>query len=89
MTADSTIGASAYVTNASPRRTAVDPHILVIQGDDTIYTAREKHTWNGWCLLIQGDEIKYTQENSRLSVIDAGGEKCNLDILRQQTRFSP
>lgn len=88
VTADSSISASQY-TPAPPHQSAIDPHILVIQGDDSIYTVREKHAWTGWCLLIQGQEIKYAQDSQRLSIVDAGGQKCQLDILNQQKRPSP
>jgi hypothetical protein len=42
-----------------------------------------------WCLLIQGEEIKYSQDNRRLYVIDADGDRCKLDILKQEKRTSP
>jgi hypothetical protein len=85
VTADSSIGAGEYTKGP----TAVDPHILLIQGDDSLYTAREKHAWDGWCLLIQGEPIKYTLDNGKLFVIDADGQQCRLDILSQQKRPTP
>ena len=86
--ADSTISSSEYVSGA-PRLTANDPNILIIRGDDYIYTAEERHAWSSWCLLIQGGEVKYSQDNRRLYVIDADGYKCRLDILKQEKRPSP
>jgi len=88
--ADSSISSSEYTSgDAKPHQTANDPHILIIQGDDKIYTAEERHAWNGWCLLIQGEEIKYSQDSRRLYVVDADGYKCKLDILKQELRASP
>ena len=75
--------------DAKPHQSANDPHILIILGDDKIYTAEERHAWNGWCLLIQGEEIKYFQDSRRLYVVDADGYKCKLDILKQENRSSP
>ncbi len=87
---DSSINISDYDLGAvEPHHSANDPHILLIQGDDNIYTAQERHAWNGWCLLIQGEEIKYSQENRRLYIIDADGYRCRLDILKQEKRPSP
>ncbi len=90
MAGDSSISSSDY-TKGGPgaRQTAIDPHILLIQGDDNIYTAQERHAWNSWCLLIQGEEIKYSQDNRRLYVIDADGYKCRLDIVKQEKRPLP
>jgi hypothetical protein len=85
--ADSTIGSSAGV--AGPHHGFVDPHSLTIRGDDTIYTVLEKDPWTGWCLLIQGDEIKYAPDNRRLYVEDADGQMCKLDILTQEKLPSP
>jgi len=87
---DSSITSSDYTKGtARLHHTANDPHILLIQGDDNIYTAQEKHPWNGWCLLIQGEEIKYSQDDRRLYIIDADGYKCRLDILKQEKRPLP
>jgi hypothetical protein len=86
---DSSISSSDYTNGPGPHQTATDPHILLIQGDDNIYTAQERHAWNSWCLLIQGEEIKYSQDNRRLYVIDADGYKCRLDILKQEKRPLP
>ena len=83
VTADSVISGNEYIQAASRNR-AVDPHIVQIQGDNSLYTASEKHAWNGWCLLIQGEQIKYAVEGQRLFVTDAGGQTCRLDILSQQ-----
>jgi len=88
LVADSSINSSEY-TSGPPHHTANDPNILIIRGDDYIYTAEERHAWNGWCLLIQGEGIKYFQESGRLYVIDADGYKCRLDILKQEKRPSP
>ena len=87
VTADSSISANQYTPNAS--HSAVDPHIVIIQGDDSIYTVREKHAWTGWCLLIQGETIKYAEVDRRLSIVDADGQKCQFDIVSQQKRPSP
>ena len=88
--ADSSISSSEYTSgDAKPHQSANDPHILIIQGDDKIYTAEERHAWNGWCLLIQGEEIKYSEDSRRLYVVDADGYKCKLDILKQESRSSP
>jgi len=84
---DSAIGSGAGITG--PHHGFVDPHSLTIRGDDTIYTVREKDPWTGWCLLIQGEEIKYALDNRRLYVADADGQKCKLDILSQQKPPSP
>jgi hypothetical protein len=90
VTADSSIRVSAYTKDAvRPHHTAIDPHILRIQGNDYIYTAKERHAWNGWCLLLQGEEIKYAEDNHSLFVVDADGQKCRLDILNQEKRPSP
>jgi len=86
---DSSISSSDYTNGPGPHQTATDPHILLIRGDDNIYTAQERHAWNSWCLLIQGEEIKYSQDNRRLYVIDADGYKCRLDILKQEKRPLP
>ena len=87
---DSSISSSDY-TNGTPgtHQTANDPHILLIQGADDVYTAQERHPWNGWCLLIQGEDIKYFQDNRRLYIIDADGYKCRFDILKQEKRPLP
>jgi hypothetical protein len=88
--ADSTISSSEYTKGATgPHRSTVDPHILIIRGDDYVYTAQEKSAWNGWCLLFQGEAIKYAQYNRSLYVVDADGDKCNLDIMSQEKRPSP
>jgi hypothetical protein len=88
--ADSSISSSEYTRGAAgPHHTTNDPHILIIRGDDNIYTAQERHAWNGWCLLIQGEEIRYSQDSRRLYIIDADGYKCRLDILKQEKRPSP
>ena len=87
VTADSSISANQYMPTA--QHSAIDPHIVIIQGDDSIYTVREKHAWTGWCLLIQGETIKYAQDGQRLSIVDADGQKCQFDILIQQKRPSP
>ena len=84
VTADSSISGNEYLNGAAPRNRAVDPHVLQIQGDDVLYTAREKHAWNGWCLLIQGEQIKYAVDDHRLFVTDADSHKCQLDILSEQ-----
>lgn len=69
---DSSITSSDYTKDAPGlHHTTNDPHVLLIQGEDNIYTAQERHPWNSWCLLIQGEEIKYSQDNRRLYVIDA------------------
>jgi len=87
--ADSSISSSEYTSaDVKPHQSANDPHILIILGDDKIYTAEERHAWNGWCLLIQGEEIKYFQDSRRLYVVDADGYKCKLDILKQESRSS-
>ncbi len=83
--ADSYISIPEYAKSA-PRHTADDPNIVIIRGGDYIYTAEERHAWSGWCLLIQGDEIKYFQDNHKLDIIDADGDKCRLDILKQEKR---
>ncbi len=88
VTADSSISSNEYLKAAAPNR-AVDPHVLQIQGDDVLYTASEKHAWNGWCLLIQGEQIKYALDGPRLFVIDAHGDTCQLDILSQQKAINP
>ena len=85
---DSSINSSEYMSVA-PHHTANDPNIVIVRSDDYIYTAEERHAWNSWCLLIQGEEIKYSRENRRLYVIDADGYKCRLDILKQEKRPSP
>jgi hypothetical protein len=85
VTADSSIGGNKDTLH----HTAIDPHILLIQGDDSLYTVSEKHAWNGWCLLIQGEEIKYALDGNRLFVTDSAGQKCRLDILSQQKRPAP
>jgi hypothetical protein len=87
VTADSTINSPSGT--AAPHPGANDPHILIIQGDDYIYTVEEKHAWNSWCLLIQGEEIKYALNNHSIDVVDADGYKCRLNILKQEKRPSP
>ncbi len=89
VTADSSISASEYSKGAAPLYTRIDPHVLLIQGDDSLYTAREKHAWDGWCLLIQGEQIKYAVDDRKLFVTDADGQKCQLDILSQQKPPAP
>ena len=89
VTADSSISGNEYLKDAPSRNRAVDPHILLIQGDDSLYTASEKHAWNGWCLLIQGEQIKYAVDGQRLFVIDAHGDTCQLDIRSQQKAINP
>ena len=84
ITADSSISGNQYIKGPASRSRAVDPHVLQIQGDDSLYTAGEKHAWNGWCLLIQGEQIKYAVDGQRLFVTDADGQKCQLDILSEQ-----
>ncbi len=84
VTADSSISGNEYIKGLASRNRAGDPHVLQIQGDDSLYTAREKHAWNGWCLLIQNEQIKYAVGDHRLFVTDADGQKCQLDILSQQ-----
>jgi hypothetical protein len=88
--ADSSISSSEYTGGTSGGHlTWSDPDILVIQGSDDIYTAQEKHALDSWCLLIQGEQIHYSQDNHRLYVTDADGYKCRLDILKQEKRPSP
>jgi hypothetical protein len=88
--ADSSITAIEYPDGAArPRHAAEDSYILVIRGDDSIYTAQEKHAWDGWCLLFRGEEIRYSQDNGKLYVTDADGSKCRLDILKQEKLSSP
>jgi hypothetical protein len=82
--ADSSISGNEYLKGAAPRNRAVDPHVVQIQSDDSLYTARERHAWNGWCLLIQGEQIKYAIDGPRLFVTDADGQKCQFDILSEQ-----
>jgi hypothetical protein len=94
VTADSSIGAGEYTNGAPPPTPAtpyarIDPHILRIQSGNSTYTAREKHAWNGWCLLIQGEEIKYAVDGRTLFVVDADGQQCRLEILSQQERPTP
>jgi hypothetical protein len=88
--ADSSISSGGYTNGlARPQHTANDPNILIIRGDDNIYTVEERHAWSGWCLLIQGEDIRYSEDNRRLYVVDAGGNKCRLDILKLEKRPSP
>jgi hypothetical protein len=89
VTADSSINGNEYLQGAASHNRAIDPHFLQVQGDDVLYTAREKHAWNGWCLLIQGEQIKYAVDGPRLFVTDADGQKCQLDILSQQKAITP
>jgi len=85
---DSSINSSECMRGV-PHHTANDPNILIVRGEDYIYTAEERHAWNSWCLLIQGEDIKYSQDNRRLYAIDADGYKCRLDILKQEKRPLP
>jgi hypothetical protein len=89
VTADSSISGNEYLKGAASRNRAVDPHVLQIQGDESLYTVREKHAWNGWCLLIQGDQIQYALEGQKLFVTDAGGHKCQFDIVSQENHPAP
>ena len=86
--ADSSISGNEYF-KAAAHHSAIDPHVLLIQGDDSIYTAREKHPWNSWCLLIQGEQIKYALDGLKLFVTDADGHNCQLDVLSQQKHSAP
>jgi len=88
VTADSFISSGASRA-AGPHPIADDSYILIIRSDDIIYTAQERHAWNSWCLLLQGEEIRYSQDKRKLDVIDADGGKCRLDILKQEKRPSP
>jgi len=84
VSADFLISANGYIPGPASRNRAVDPHIVQIQGDNSLYTANEKHAWSGWCLLIQGDPIKYAIDGHRLFVTDAAGQKCPFEILSQE-----
>ena len=88
VTADSSVNSNPYLKPTGPSH-AVDPHVLQIEGDGALYTTREKHAWNGWCLLIQGEQIKYAVDAQRLFVIDAHGDTCQLDILSQPKAVNP
>src|SRR5579863_2281160 len=88
--ADSYISSSEYTGEiAGPQHIADDSYILIIRGDDYVYTAQERHAWDRWCLLIQGEEIHYSQDNRSLYVMDADGYKCRLAILKQEKRQAP
>ncbi len=88
--ADSLLTGIEYPSGATePHHVAEDSFILVIRGDDSTYTVEERHAWNGWCLLFQGEEIHYSQEDRKLYVTDADGSKCRLDILKQEKRTAP
>jgi hypothetical protein len=90
VTADSSVTTAAYTSGAAgPQHIAEDTSILTIRGGDFIYTAQERHAWDGWCLLIQGEQIRYSQDNRKLDVIDADGGKCRLNILKQEKRSFP
>jgi hypothetical protein len=88
--ADSSITAIQYPDGVTPpHHVAEDSYILIIRGDDSIYTAQEKHAWDSWCLLFRGEEIHYSQDNRKLYVTDADGSKCRLDILKQEKLALP
>lgn len=36
------------------------------------------------CRFVIGDDVRYSQDKSKLYVLDADGKECKLDILRQQ-----
>lgn len=36
------------------------------------------------CRFIVGDPVKYSQDKSKLHILDADGKECKLEILRQQ-----
>jgi hypothetical protein len=84
-----TITADSSISAAPPRHSAVDPHLLHIRGDGFLYTAQEKHAWTGWCLLIQGEQIKYAEDGRKLSIVDADGQKCTLNIVSQEKLPTP
>jgi hypothetical protein len=77
---------TAQAITSGSHQSSVDAHILDIQGDDYIYTVQEKHAWNSWCLLIAGDKIKYAQDKRNLYILDADGDKCKFDIVREEKR---
>jgi hypothetical protein len=86
VTAHSSIS-SEYTTGADgPHHNSVDRHILIVKGDNAVYTAEEKRAWDGWCLLIQSDQVKYAQDGRKLYVVDADGRRCTLDIVDQGKR---
>ena len=88
--ADSYISSSEYTGGiAGPQHIADDSYILIIRGDGYVYTAQERHAWDRWCLLIQGEEIHYSQDNRSLYFMDADGYKCRLAILKQEKLRPP
>jgi hypothetical protein len=67
-----------------PDHSTGDPHIVTIQGTDSIYTVQERHAWNSWCLLIAGDEIKYAKDKRSLYLVDSTGAKCKFDLVKEE-----
>ena len=63
-----------------------DPHVVVIQGRDFVYTAEERHAWHGWCMLIVGDQIKYAKDPQGLHVRDASGKECTFAVIDERKR---
>ncbi len=55
---------------------------LPTRGLVTRAIANHKHG----CRFVVGDEVKYEQEKGKLTLLDADGKECKLDILRQERR---
>ncbi len=93
----STVNATTTATTRV-RHVEVDTNSLLIVGADYIYTVQDSTRHGGGlltaalanrkhgCRFIVGDEIKYSQEKSRLYVLDADGKECKLEIARQERR---
>jgi hypothetical protein len=82
--------------------TTVDSNTIFIVGDEYLYTTEDSAAHGGapaiqiahaignrkhGCRFIVGDDVKYSQEKSKLYAIDADGKECQLTITRQERRI--
>jgi hypothetical protein len=71
---------------------------VIVVGDDYVYTVQDSIQKGGGlltralanrkrgCRFIVGEEIQYAQDKGNLSVLDADGKECKLQIIRQEKR---
>jgi hypothetical protein len=68
-------------TIIAKRSTTVTATQAVINGGDYSYVVLDhrKHP----CRFIEGDDVQYERQKSKLDLLDADGKECRLDIVHQ------